>query len=262
MITTKRQIRTNEDRYIRSDEEMSTLDADIRLGRDVPETAFADIKIAEAPVREERAVYDFSQLKPVDKMPVIEKNTVEEKPLYTTRETINDLPSRPEKERTAHKVEDVMPSIKTLEAAERKANIGRAEDSISMEQSVARTDVAPRTNLTPKMKVMLFVSLAIALVLAIAVIATGVSISNATAESAALARQITEKQMHIVEQEVTLADLTSESTILEEATARGMVKAGENQYTASRAEKSDYPEATPHTNAFDQFCDWLAGLIN
>ncbi len=276
MITTKRQIRTNDDRYIITDDNdrMNTAFAaeDIRLDRSVDKkdgfdnrAEFADIVMPSAPVRETHEAYNFSSsMSAAERMPVIEsKNAVEEKPLYTTRETINtELPPRPVKEQKPHDIEDVMPSFKTLTAADRRT------DAITSEKTdkavAARTAVRsePRTNLSPKMKVVLIVCLAVALVLAIAVIATGVSISHASAESAVLSQAIAEKQAVIAEQQATLANLTNDSTIRDEAILNGMVSASDPEYTAPRAEKSDYPEAEPHTNGFDKFCDWLGGIIN
>ncbi len=274
MITTKRQIRTNDDRYISSDDDVRMNTAfpveDIRLNRSEEgkdafddRAGFADIVMPTEPVREMHEAYNFSSVRAAEDKPVIESKNAVEKPIYSTRETIKtDIPPRPVKEKQPHDIEDVMPSFKTLTAADRRVDAVAAEktDKTVAERSAVRS--ASRTNLSPKMKVVLIVCLAVALVLAIAVIATGVSISHMTAESAALSQEIAAKQSVIAEQQATLANLTNDSTLRDEAILHGMVSAGEPEYTASRAEKSDYPEAQPHTNGFDDFCDWLGGIIN
>ena len=108
---------------------------------------------------------------------------------------------------------------------------------------------------------LLVVYVAVALVLAIAVIATGVSISGAQAETAALSESIAYKQSVIAEQQARLAELTNEENIRNSAAENGMVEAGDAQYTANRADKVNREKPLPHTNGFDKFCDKLSQLL-
>lgn len=247
MVSTKRQIRKDGDRY-------GNFDADYN---DAP--FVSEFGIVEAPEKPERGSTDFIMTKDMDirgAAPVAD-------PLYSTRETVGaavpppapaaDIPPRPKKEETPHTREDVLPTLKTRSYAPEKFE---PEDIV--EEAPAKRE---RRGISARERVMLCVYIAIALVLAVAVIATGISISSASAESDALAEQIAQKQVVIVEQEATLATLTNDDNIRGRATTMGMVEAGESVYDAPVAETGSYPEAEPRTNGFDKFMDWFSRVF-
>ncbi len=164
-----------------------------------------------------------------------------------------DIPARPKKKEVPHSREDVLPTLKTRSYATEQAEV--------KEEPVAAPAKRAHRGLDARAKILLCVYVAVALVLAIAVIATGVSISRATVASDDLTMQIAQKQTVIAEQETTLAALRDADNIREKATANGMVQAGNSVYDAPATENVGYPEAKPHTNAFDVFLDWLSKVI-
>lgn len=166
---------------------------------------------------------------------------------------VADVPERPKKEEQPHSREDVLPTLKTRAYA--PANFDESEITDEAPASPRRRGISSRE------RVMLCIYIAIALVLAIAVIATGISISAASAESAALAEQIAQKQTMIIEQETTIATLRNDDNIRGRASSLGMVEAGESAYDAPTAATGEYPEAEPHTNGFDNFMDWFSEVF-
>lgn len=166
-----------------------------------------------------------------------------------------DIPPRPKKKEVPHSREDVLPTLKTRSYATEQAQAEVKEEPA--EAPAKRV----RRGLDSRAKIMLCVYVAVALVLAIAVIATGVSISQASVASDELTLQIAQKQTVIAEQETTLAALRDADNIREKAAANGMVQAGESVYDAPAAADVGYPEAEPHTNGFDKFLDWLSKVI-
>lgn len=197
---------------------------------------------------------DYSAMPPITSV----RPEVQEKPIYSTRETIADRPvvsPRPEKERTAANREDIMPSIKTRSYIEEAPTVEEPKAAAAKERRA-------RLNLDARTKMLLVVYVAVALVLAIAVIATGVSISRATASAESLSLEIAQKQSVIASQDQTIADLTNEATIRDEAVKNGMVYSDGAAFTATEVQKTEYPQAEPHTNPFDKFCDWLGKIIN
>lgn len=162
-----------------------------------------------------------------------------------------ELPKREVKQKQPRDKEDIMPSLKTQAYAKKSVNT----------EKTAAPERSDRRAIDPKTKVLLVVYVAVALVLAIAVIATGVSISGAQAETAALSESIAYKQSVIAEQQARLAELTNEENIRISAAENGMVEAGDAQYTANRADKVNREKPLPHTNGFDKFCDKLSQLL-
>lgn len=247
MIITKRQIRRDTDRFGGYGTELRTL-AD-----------FDDISNTEPPVPTMENVGSGRLMSDVN-FNISNSTQVQEQPqLYTTlvsapaQEQHVELPARPQKAEQPRNKEDVLPTLKTR---------AYADDKTSLEQKEA---VAPakraRHALDSRTKILLCVYVAIALVLAIAVIATGVSISSASAQADAIMSRISQKQAMIAEQEVELASLRNDETIREHALQNGMVPVGTATYSAPAAVTYEYPTATPHTNGFDEFCDWLYNII-
>lgn len=262
MITTKRQITRDRDRfggYGTASDRSPLIDDDVNIMQN-NETS-SDLQS------------DYGVMTDSIVMPTLQNNTVSdwntaenaqtsaqtEKPLYSTLDSYGqdqpraqfDLPTRPVRERKPLEHEDIMPSIKTR----------------AYTQPVRHTEAeaAPRRSahraLSPRTKVLLLVYVAVALVLAIAVIATGVSISGAQASVRELSEHISQQQATVAEQVTDIASLTDEAHIRDRAVANGMVNSSEPTYTASRVETVEVQEATPHTNGFDGFCDWMSGVV-
>lgn len=186
--------------------------------------------------------------------------------LYTTLETerqaapapapaYKPLPERPQKQ-VPHDKEDLLPTVKTRAYAKEQP----AEDiQNSTERETAKHS---RNSLDARTKIMLCVYVIIALVLAIAVIATGISISGTAAKADAVAKSVAQKQQIITQQQQEIALLQDADAICGKAMQNGMVEAGEPAFSVSNVETVGYPEATERTDGFDEFCDWLSGVIN
>ncbi len=248
MIYTKRQIKTQDDRY-GGFAETSELNigrsdtlSEIKTEVQTPQNAKRDVLnelVYGAPSN--KIGYDEKTEKKQEK-PTADKSRPDG--FYTTRETLGKSSER-ESAKLDHS--DVMPTLQTLKYADKRADL----DAIPQKSK--------RTRMDGKTKVLLCAYIAVALALAVAVIATGISISTANADSAALASSIAQKQELIVNQQNTIAELTDEATIRDEAINAGMVYA-EGGATADRVDKIKYPDAKPHTNPFDKFCDWLSKI--
>lgn len=159
----------------------------------------------------------------------------------------------PKKSEKKREREDILPTVKT------RAYGNNVEENSEVEaEKPARRE---RRGLDSRTKILLCVYLAIALVLAIAVIATGVSIANTSSQADAIAGRIAQNQAIIAEQESTLRVLGDEDNIRGRATENGMVQANSPTINAKPAEEVDYPDATPRTNSFDEFCDWLSKIL-
>lgn len=177
-------------------------------------------------------------------------------PIYTVRPA-TELPPRPVKERKPLSREDLMPSIKTQSygSASREAERKNEEVAAPARKASAHKAISPKT------KVLLAVYVAVAVVLAVAVIATGVSISNSNMQAQAIAESIMQKQQTVLAQEAQIAELTDKANVREQAIENGMVEAGDAKVHVNRADRVEYPTATPHTNGFDEFCDWLGEIL-
>lgn len=263
MITTKRQINRDRDRfggYGTASDRTPLIDDDLNIvqnidaSSEVSEGDFVSENIFMQPEQKsETYVNDITESAPSVR-PV-----QEEKPLYSTLDTFMgvkpraqfDLPLNVAKDRKPLEHEDIMPSIKTRAYTQ---PVKRAEAEATQKRSAHRA-------LSPRTKVLLLVYVAVALVLAIAVIATGVSISGAQASVGRLSSHITEQQATVAEQVTEIAALTDEAHIRDRATASGMVQASEPVYKVTAVEKVDVQKATPHTNDFDEFCDWMSKVV-
>ncbi|MCM1368312.1 MAG: hypothetical protein NC184_05860 [Roseburia sp.] len=266
MITTKRQINRDRDRfggYGTASDRSPLIDDDLNIVQNVE--ASSDIGYDDGIASENI----FLQSNRVEAEPYAENMTEnarpdvrpaqEEKPLYSTLDTFMgvkpraqfDLPLQKDRKPLEH--EDIMPSIKTR-AYKQPQPVQHAEAEATQKRSAHRS-------LSPRTKVLLLVYVAVALVLAVAVIATGVSISGAQASVGRLSAHITEQQATVAEQATEIAALTDETHILERATASGMVQSSQPVYKVNAVEKVDVQKATPHTNGFDEFCDWMSGVV-
>lgn len=254
MITTKRQIRRDTDRFggYGTESVRSTVISDYdRIGN------------AAAPSADQDVINDGARAANVDVNIVnpAPQQSAAYSDMYTTlatasiteKQTATEVPPRPVRQERPREREDILPTVKTRKYATEKieANDEQAVSPVRRE----------RRALDSRTKILLCVYVAVALVLAIAVITTGVSISNASAQADVLSGQIAQKQAVIVEQESVLADLRNDATIRDKATEMGMVSAGDPSYSAPDVESVGYPQAKPHTNAFDKFCDWLSKVM-
>jgi len=172
-----------------------------------------------------------------------------------------ELPPRPEKAQKSHEREDILPTVKTQAYAAPAIREKAEETSEEQTAKVARPVGRERHSLDARTKILLCIYVMVALILAIAVIATGVSISHATVETDSIQEQIALKQAVIAEQQATLAGLNDSDAIRGKAIENGMVAAGNPTYTASATQTFEYPQATPHENGFDEFCDWLSKVV-
>ncbi len=174
------------------------------------------------------------------------------------------LPKRQIKEHKPLDAEDLMPSIKTR-AYITDPEMQEKEQPSEIEEQEKNAAVAPvreRYAVSKRSKVAALIYLAIALALAIAVIATGVSISQTTARVDALTVSITQKQTALEAGEAELAAQLDENSIRQSAIDLGMIPAGEPAIEVPAVEKVEYPLPEIHTNAFDEFCDWLSKIVN
>lgn len=253
MVSTKRQIRRDDDRYggfagtgmtdydIMNGESNYIGNSMLRTDTDY------DITNAAAP-----AVDNSVNAAPIEAAaPVVMPQSVEVPAPVA--------PARPKKAEAPHTREDILPTVKTRSYATDKTEAGVQQPTV---EEVENTVKPTRRGLSSRERIMLCVYVAIALILAVAVIATGVSISAASVQSDALATQIEQNSLVIAAQESELASLYDETNIRERAVDAGMVDAGEPAYNAPVADKVGYPEAAPHTNGFDEFLDWLSHVLN
>ncbi|MCH5155572.1 MAG: hypothetical protein J1F69_03110 [Clostridiales bacterium] len=234
MVTTKRQIRRESDRF----------GGYYNAETDIPRISDYD---------------NISDLEPItnSSIPVDEALTDN---LYTAPEVAAhaaEAPAATPIEKPApHDREDVLPTLKTRAYATEKP----AEDIV--QKPAKATAKRTRAALDSKTKILLCVYVVVALVLAIAVIATGVSISKASAQADMIAKSVTQKQEVIARQQQELAHLQDDDTIRGKAMEKGMVPAGEPSFSVGNVESVDYPEATPRTDGWDEFFDWMSKVVN
>ena len=241
MIYTKRQIKTNSDRYggFADDEiETSTQRVEARQSTIVDELLSGSAT--------DKLVYDEPK-RPAQSEPVSTAQKTDN--LYTTRETLNNKRADAQSDRARLSSLDIVPSKKTLKYADDRADL---ENVVPQKKR--------KSNMDTRTKVLLSVYIVIAVALAVAVIATGVSIAGANAQSEELVNAIAQKQEYIVGQEALIGELTNEATVREEAIKNGMVYSGEPQDTVELLDKVEHPEPTEHTNGFDKFCDFVSGI--
>ncbi|MDE7406669.1 MAG: hypothetical protein K2M89_07355 [Clostridiales bacterium] len=185
-----------------------------------------------------------------------------DEPLYTTPEMVKTETPSPAQEverpfkPTPRDKEDLLPTVKTRAYATDKTAQNIEQDTVKAPAKRARASLDTKT------KILLCVYVVVALVLAIAVIATGVSISNTAAQADAVANKVAQKQVRVLQQEQELAALRDDDTVRGKAVQNGMVPAGEPAYTVSNVKTVGYPEATPRTDGWDDFFDTMSKIFN
>lgn len=242
MVTTRRQVRTEQDRY----GGYST----------APSASFADTEIDVSYKDEYYENLSASAISAPLKVTV--KETVAPpaaKPrLYTGRtatkatdiETeILPYPTRRRKS-VRRETEDLMPTIKTRRYAEDFHEI--------------KDKAVGKRILSTKAKVMLAVYLVAVVALVAVVIATGIAISGASSSVAGLEKQIEIKNVRLAEQSAELALLSDESALIGNAYQLDMepVNAVTEVDLLPHSEPVVY---APGSNWFNDFCNWLDGLI-
>lgn len=180
-----------------------------------------------------------------------EMPSMPEMPTFPETPTATAEPAR-QAERSAkpREREDILPTVKTRAYAKPNEN---AESATAPARRARGLD--------GKSKLMLCIYVIVAIALAIAVIVTGVTISGTAAKADIAARNIARNRATIAEQETTLAVLYNEDNIRGRAVVNGMVEAGEPEVIVDSIPDTGYPEAVPHTNGFDKFCDWLSNIM-
>ncbi|MDE7106801.1 MAG: hypothetical protein K2O39_00585 [Clostridiales bacterium] len=186
-----------------------------------------------------------------------------DEPNYTTPEMLAETETpapaqeveRPFKSAPRDK-EDLLPTVKTRAYATDKS-------AQEVEQHVEKAPAKrTRVALDNKTKILLCVYVVVALVLAIAVIATGVSISSASAQADDIANTVAQKQSIVLQQEQELALLRDDDAIRGKALQNGMIPASEPTYSVSNVKTVGYPEATPRTDGWDKFFDMMSKIFN
>ncbi len=141
--------------------------------------------------------------------------------------------------------EDVMPSIRTHDAAER-------HEETEPDRSAGL--------LSTRTKVMLAIYVAVAVVLAAIVIATGIALSSSTASVASLEAQVAARNATIAEQTSQILALEDDTLLSGMATEQGMSHVSSvTEFELLPVE--DAPAVTANTNWFDRFCDWLSKIL-
>ncbi len=255
MVTTKRQIRKDSDRfggYYGAESNGSTLISDYETDITASERRPSGMIMTDidtditmkAPIAQPKVLYTTldSARTEVPQAPI-------EQPIA--------LPKREKKELRREK-EDLLPTVKTRAYA--------TENSIQEQEEQVEADTVVRKRnhraLDTKTKVLLFVYVAVALALAIAVIMTGVSISSASAEADIYSARISRNQEIINVQQNEFNDLLSAENIRDKAQDLGMIQAGSPEYSVDPIESVGYPNATERTDWFDKFCDWMSKVFN
>ena len=253
MITTKRQIRRDTDRFggYGTESARSAVISDYdNIGNFAAPSVEQNRNVGNSLIMTDADV-DIRNAQPQTAQPTY--TTLNVAPPVTERPIAAEVPPRPVREQAPREREDILPTVKTR----KYATENRAEEEKPAEAAVRREHRA----LQPRTKVLLCVYVAVALVLAIEVIATGVSISRATAQADSMILQINQKQAIIVEQEKELATALDADAIRGKAEQMGMVSAGDPTYTAPDAPSYEYPEADEHTNWFDKLCEWTSKIF-
>lgn len=259
MVSSKRQISTYRDHFGGYGEEARSTESLF----DSLTVASSDTAAPAAPVERELTDPQFTTYAETQTRTVIDQPRANEM-FYSTLDSMTatpepeiaepfdartEVPKREKREKNKLNT-DIKPSQKT-------------QDSIKHAQEPSRAvSPAKRTGrkIDPRTKVMLLVYVIIAAALAVAVIATGVSITNSSAQTQSLYDEIAQIELNISGQEAEIAGINE--TMHARAVELGMVDAGGLEGTVSRLEKVDYPQATPHTNGFDQFCKFISDIIN
>lgn len=141
-----------------------------------------------------------------------------------------------------------------LEQDELMPVVRRKEEYEEVEEKKESSALSSRT------KAMVFVYMATALILALIVLATGLAITSANSEVAALESEVRTQSVVLAESENALAHYGDDLTITGSATEMGMVK-NEGATQVELVELNDSVSYNARTNAFDRFCDFLSKII-
>lgn len=245
MLKTRRQIRTEQDRFggYSSRQPVMQNYSGNRFEIDDNDISEQDSYYAEIPSRPQTT----------------DRKKTEKSSFYSTRESYERYPDTAEfvnepvyTSRAPRKVrrdaESVMPTIRTRAVLDSDTDKAPAQNK--------RTKPAMSLNA----KVMLAVYAAVVVVLAAIVIATGIAIGNLGSSVAAMEAELSAKSTIVTEQNATLSAMENDSAILGQATEIGMVK----PTVKTEIELLPMGEAVNYearTNWFDKFCDWLSNLI-
>ena len=141
-----------------------------------------------------------------------------------------------------------------LEQDELMPVVRRKEEYEEVEEKKESRALSSRT------KAMVFVYMATALILALIVLATGLAITSANSEVAALESEVRTQSVVLAESENALAHYGDDLTITGSATEMGMVK-NEGATQVELVKLNDSVSYNARTNAFDRFCDFLSKII-
>lgn len=251
MITTKRQIRKDSDRfggYYGGDSESFPFISDYEQIRNSEPTE-SGAEAESVLMSDINTDITNSQTPPTPAPTATAETAPTPKPVMYTSPTT--LPPR-QKKKVKYEKEDLLPTVKTRQYA---TELQEEE----VEEAVAPTRKEKRA-IDTKTKVMLTVYVIVALILAIAVIATGVIVSKASAQADNIAGQVAQKQVLLSEMQTELAEQMN--SMPQKAGELGMVTNAGTTYRVSGLEDVGYPQATPRSDAFDAFCDWLGKVIS
>lgn len=160
-----------------------------------------------------------------------------------------DYPVR-RKKSVKREIEDVMPSIKTRAVL---------SDYVS-KQNAAEANKKEKSALKSKTKAMLGIYMVVVVALAAIVIATGIAISGLGSSVASLESELALKSVLVTQQNAELSALDNDTMMTGQATDIGMVKPSQKT-EVELLPVGDVVNYEARTNWFDKFCDWLSNLI-
>lgn len=233
MLKTRRQIRTEEDRfggYIEEPTSFRTNENHFEIDDgNASHTYYADVP-APASRYETGEIVRYSQRRDIDN----ETEYVGGYHAPSVRRSVRRDP------------ESIMPSLKTRDVLKTE------------EKEQVRSQ--SKSSMPAKAKVMLGVYAAVVVVLAAIVIATGIVIGNMGSSVASLQEEISYRNQVVAEQSMELSTLSDENAIRGRAEELGM----QTPTSAVEVELLPMGETVSYetrTNWFDKFCDWLSNLI-
>lgn len=245
MVTTRRQIRTEQDRFggystrqpMRSDIERNPSEFELPEAVSPRETEYAQsYRTPSVSAPAETTAPSFYSAR---------------KDYPDTAEFVGSIPYPARQRKTVKReIEDVMPSIKTRAVL---------SDSVS-KQSQTNTAKREKEALKPKTKAMLGIYMVVVVALAAIVIGTGIAISGIGSSLASLENELALKNALVTEQNAELAALDNDTFITGEATDMGMVKPSQKT-EIELLPVGDAVNYEARTNWFDRFCDWLSNII-
>lgn len=252
MISTKRQIRTEKERYGGFAQTTSTATHSspyyVRIEDDEVKKSdsISDVRTTADTKRED--VVNNTVVKPVE--PDVSRIKVDQ-PEYTAAPRAKSAEFTTFKIQTSEPV-DAVPSSKTLKYAK--------NDSVTVEkESEARK---PELQLSSSAKAMIAIGIVIAVLLAVAVITSWVVLGNTSARVDNLSQQVAQKQEQLIDQSAQIAALSDENALRQRAQELGMISSSQasNTMTVTLKEKSELI-LDDYSNGFDDFCDWLSSVL-